>query len=184
MANDYSHSFDFWYLDTNFWWPRSLVIKKIVYQATTAAHTATFGTYDYADTARATMSDKTCAITNQYTITSTGNFEAAEVVVGDILWIKTNSATGVYANRGKYLVKTRSSDNAVIVVGDGGTTTPLTNDEAGVYSWVTIAPHIPAKLTITGTEVCTEELDFGDGLWLPNLSLYQISSGAVWVYLA
>jgi len=183
MANDYSYPTGIWYLTTNFWWPRSVIIRKIVYQATTAAHTATIGTYDSADTVRATMSDQSCAITNQYTITSTGNFQAAEAVVGDMIWIKSNDATGVDANRGKYIIKTVSSDDAIVVIGDLGTTTPLTNDAAGVYSWVTIAPHIAAKLVVGGTEVVTETMDFPYGLWLPNFSLYQISSGAVWVYL-
>jgi len=186
MANDYSYPAGIWYLDSAFFWNRGggVTIRKIVYQATTAAHTATFGTYDYADAARATMTSKDCVITGTNNIESTGNFEATEALAGDAIWIKEAGATGLTANMGKFLIKTRTDDNNVILVGDGGSLVPLTNDAAGVYSWVTIAPHIAAKLTVTGTEVCTEELDFGDGLWLPNFSLYQISSGAVWVYLA
>jgi hypothetical protein len=179
MANKYDKHVI--YLDGLFWWPRPIWISKIIYQATTKAHTATLGTYSWDDTVRATMTAKSCAIADNYTITSAGNFEAAEAVVGDAIWIKSNDSTGVYANRGKYILKT-VTDNAVVVIGDYGTTTPLTNDAAGVYSWVTIAPLIAAKLVIHDTYVDTQREDFDPPLWLPNFSLYQISSGAVWIY--
>ena len=184
MSNDYSYPTGIWYLDGAFFWNRPVKIKKIVFQATTKAHTATIGTYDYADTARATMTDKSCAITSNYNIESTGNFEDTEVVVGDAIWISGCDATGSTANLGKFLVKTRTNDNNIVVVGSGGSTTPLTNDAAGVYTWTTIAPHVAVKLTVNGTDVVTEREDFASPLWLPNFSLYQISSGAVWVYLA
>ena len=183
MSNDYSYPTGIWYLDGAFFWNRPVQIQQIIYQATTAAHTAKIGTYDYKDTVRATMTDKTCAITNNYNIESTGNFEAAEVVVGDAIWIKGHDATGLAANLGKFLVKTRTDDDNIIVVGGNGSTTPLTNDATGIYSWVTIAPHLAVQLTVGGTEVATESVSFGPPLWLPNFSLYQISSGAVWVYL-
>lgn len=184
MANDYSYPAGIWYLDTFFFWNKPIVIKKLVYQATTKAHTVTIGTYDYADTVRATMSDKDVVITDTHLITSTGNFEAAEALAGDVIWIKRCDATGLAANLGKFLVSSRDSDNAIHVVGDKGSTTALTNDAAGVYSWVTIAPHVAAKLTVTGIDVITETMDFYPALTLPNFSLYQISSGGLWVYLA
>jgi hypothetical protein len=178
MANDYSFPIGVWYLDTYFWYPQPCTIKKIILTPNAGGDVAYFGMYDWSDTPRATMTAATCAITDTHQVSSTGNFEAAEALAGDVWWVKGSGSTGDTGNIGKWLISVRDGDNQIHTIGNMGSTTHLTNDASGTYTWVTIIPHT-IKLTTPGTEKVMAELDFGEaGLWVPNFSLHYLSTSA------
>lgn len=151
-----------------------VVIKKALLNPNAAADLATFVSWYEPGSKKATMSGKTATVTSTKTITSTGNFETAEVAAGDILKIYTSVTTG--NNMGTYIVDTRDSDDAVTI--ETGNT--LTNEVSSVYSWWTLTPFVTIPLVSPGTEKIQWWIDFGsDGLHLPNLALQAISTSAI-----
>ncbi len=139
------------------------------------ADTAVFVSWDVSATKKATMTNKTGTVTSSKTLTSTGNFETAEVAAGDIIKIK-NSSTG--NNLGSFIVDTRDSDDAITI--ETGNT--LTDEANKVYSWWTLTPQVSFTLKAPETEKMIVSLDWPEGIWFPNLALQSISSSAV-VYL-
>ena len=137
---------------------------------------------------RTTMLRKTVTVTNTYTVTSTGNFEAAEAVVGDIMEI---TYTSTIYNEGFWQVGTRSNDNAIIVdinlAGFGRAGGALNNDTGATYDWKMWAPTTALKVTDDGTQSkAPVQFDFyGRGQRFPNLALNTLSGGSiVLLYLA
>lgn len=135
-------------------------------------------------TARVTMIEKTCTVTSTNTITSTGNFEATEVVVGDIMNIYYSSSE----NEGYWQVKTRSSDNAIVVdtglAAWGQSGGVLTNEATKTYSWKMWQPDVAFKLSCYDANEPTE-IDFGPtGYKFPNLAMDTLTSSAkVYLYI-
>jgi hypothetical protein len=140
-------------------------------------------------TVRTTMLRKTVSVTSTTTLTSTGNFEAAEVVIQDIIQI-TYSSTGY--NLGHWQVATRSNDNAIIVdIGVGAWSTkagPLNNDTAATYDWKIWNEQTIFALA-TANDAVNTEIDFTGmgrrGRRFPNLSCASLdSSTKVILYIA
>lgn len=137
-------------------------------------------------TARTTMLRKDVTITSNSIITSTGNFEAAEVVVGDIINIYASEDT---YNIGHWQVGTRSSDNAIVVdtaLGAWGRAGgALTNNTAQWCDWKIWAPSTAFRVTDDGTPTKAPVVwDFGSenrgkGRRFPNLSLNTLSGGGI-----
>lgn len=148
-----------------------LWIKGILYVPSAAADTVTLK-YWREDSPRATMIDKTASGTDSNTLTSTGNFEAAEVVVTDIIHI-FRSSTG--NNTGRFAVTVRSSDDAIDVLPAG-----LTTESNKVYSWKTYASYPFAKILSQATDAKSEWLYFGNpGVKVPNLLVTALSTSSV-----
>ena len=168
-------------LDTNyFFWNSPVCIRKAVLYPNAISDVATIETYRSSDTARATMTGKTVAVATNNTITSTGNFEATELVNGDIIVI-TQTDVGGDVNTGTFLAS-RTDDNTAVCYGHN-TITPLTNDASGVYSWKTVDGYVVIPLRCSEDSLLTTELDFGEkGIWLQNFGLTQLTSNAK-VYL-
>jgi len=156
---------------------KPVIVWKALLNPNAAADLATFVSWNPNATKKATMSGKTATVTSSKTITSTGNFETAEVAAGDIIKIYTSVTSG--NNMGTYIVDTRDSDDAVTIeIGD-----TLTDEASKVYSWWTITPYVTIPMVSAGTEKVSLFLDFGpDGLHLPNLALSALTTSAV-VYL-
>jgi len=183
MANTVLLNSNIIILDTiYFFWNSPICIRKAVLYPNAVSDVATIETYNVAATARATQTDKSVAVATSNTITSAGNFEAAELVNGDIMVI-TKADAGAGVNIGTFLAS-RTSDDVAICYGHN-TTTPLTNDASGVYSWKTVDGYIAIPLRCSEDSLLTTELDFGEkGLWLPNLGLTALSSTAkVYLYI-
>lgn len=160
---------------------QGLSLRRLIYYPSSAGDAAELAAYDSKATPKATMVDKTVTVTLGTTITSVGNFEASEVAVGDVIVI-TESETG--NNLGAFVVKTRSSDDEIIV-GEKftgfktATSAPLTNEASKVYSWKIITPYTFLPLLSQDTNKAMLVIDFGeDGQWMPNLLLPTLSSGS------
>ena len=152
-----------------------ITIRKAVLLPNAASDAALFhywnpappGTGDINSTAGA----QTATVTSTATIASTGNFEATEVAVGDIINI-TNSSTG--NNTGPVVVITRTDDNTIVTSGG------LTNEDNKIYSWDIYNGHLALHLPAGSSDTSPTTLDFGPGgLSLPNLALYTRSTSAV-----
>jgi len=165
-----------------------VTVRKAVLFPNAADDVATFRSWGPSvggAAARTAMTGKTVTVTSTTTITSTGNFEAAEVVVGDMMEIKKTSTGN---NLGYWQVKTRSSDNAIIIdIGaglydQGGA---QTNEASKVYSWQMHPSVVVMNLSCMDANE-PYGLDFGDkGFTFPNLSLDAIgTSCTVYLYLA
>jgi hypothetical protein len=178
MANDQSLA-SFWYIDTCgvlSTTPLTIKTAMIVYNA--AADTAVFVSWDPGKTKKATMTNKTIAsIASAKTITSTGNFETAEVAAGDILQF-TGTSDGTDQNA-TVIIDSRDSDNAVTI--ETGNT--LTNRASSFYgSWWTLTPTKCMELLTSGTE--KQCLIIPGPISVPNLALQSISTSArVYLYL-
>ncbi len=150
--------------------------RKAVIAPNAAGDAASLVSWDVSATKKATQTNKTVTVTSSKTITSTASdFEAAEVTAGDIIKI-TNSSSG--NNLGTFIVDARGGDDNITI--ETGNT--LTDEATKVYSWWTLTPQTTINLLSPGTEKIEFELDFGSGIWLPNLALQSISTSAV-VYL-
>lgn len=172
-----------WYLDTEgVVTSNPVIVRKVILLPNAAGDSATFtqwGSQSSLPTVRSTMLGKTVTTTSTTTITSTGNFEAAEALANDIIEI-TKTSTG--NNLGSWQIGTRSSDDAIIVdVGNGA----LTNEASKVYDWKVWKPAPAFKLVSPGTEKVAIQIDFGDkGFRFPNLAMNALSTSAVlYVYV-
>lgn len=176
-VNDRSLSM-FWYIGTpGVLSTTPLKIKSIVLVPAAAADTAVFVSWDPGKTKKATMTAKTIAtIANAKTITSTGNFETAEVAAGDILQF-TSTSDGVDQNA-TVIVDSRDSDDAVTI--EVGNT--LTNRASAFYgSWWTLTPTKSIELLAAATEKAVPAIY--QNISVPNLALQSISSDArVYIY--
>ena len=136
---------------------------------------ATLKSWDESDV-RSSVELATCTVTGANTITSTGNFTASDVVVGDAIEI-TNTSTG--NNVGTYLVKTRSNDNAIII-DDGG----LTNEATKLYNFSIYKGIIKFPFLVSEDSLVPDDFFPNEMVNLSNLSLDGLSSGAVlYVYV-
>jgi len=181
-----------WEIDTEGFLLDSVIrIKKAIFYPNNTGDQITFtywGPQSANVTARATQIGKTVSVTSTTTITSTGNFEAAEAVVNDIIEIYASTAS----NLGHWQIGTVSSDNAIIVdIGLGGwgrAGGALTNDTSKVYSWRTWAPTVAFKVTPDSTPSKAPiqfDFDMIRGQRFPNLAVHTISGGATAVlYIA
>lgn len=177
MANSTAHA-GFWYIDT----PGVLLttptkIKSIVLVPAAAADTAVFVSWDPGATKHSTMTNKTIAsIASAKTITSTGNFTAANVSAGDILQF-TGTSDGTDQNA-TVIIDSRDSDNAVTI--ETGNT--LTNRASPFYgSWWTLTPTKSIELLAAATEKQVPVV-YRD-ISVPNLALQSITASArVYIY--
>ena len=140
-------------------------------------------------TPRVTQLRKTVTVTSTNILTSTGSFEAAEVVIQDIMQI-TYSST-IY-NLGHWQVKTRTNDNSIVVdIGVGAWSTkagPLNNDTGAVYDWKMWDEQTIFRLSVGDANVY-REIDFTGmgrrGRRFPNLSCASLdTSTKVVLYIA
>lgn len=152
-------------------------VLKITLYPNTEADSVTFK-YAYigsenTDHIRATMTAKTATVSTN-AITSTGNFEASELVTGDAIQI-TNTSSG---NNMTSVFATRTDDNTATCYG-----VTLTDEASKTYSWRVYKGYTGATLKAAETEKGVVELDFGDGMWFPNLTCSAISSSSDLVYV-
>jgi len=183
MANKFDANMGLWILDTaDVIWPKPLWIKKIFLYPNAAGDYAVIRSYDLTATPKATMASKTVTVTLETTITSTGNFETAEVAADDIIYIY-GSSTG--NNKGVFPVATRSSDDAIIVGSTWDDTGPLTNEASKVYSWKIITPYVSIPILSPAVDKQQVEIDFGDkGICLPNFILTALSTSTkLYIYV-
>lgn len=124
----------------------------------------------------ATTGGATTTTSGTNTITSTGAFTAANVVIGDVIDI-TSSSSG--NNKGRYGVITRSSDNAIVVSGT------LTDESDKTYDWKIYNGYQAIYLPAGVSDASGTTIDFGDeGRLFPNLFLYVLTTSAkVYLYL-
>ena len=179
MANFFDPNMGLMILDTAYALiDRPIRVQKVVLYPNAAGDAAVFSSYDPEATPKATMDYKAVTVTGGNTITSTGNFETAEVAANDIIHIYA-SDTG--NNKGNYIVSARSSDDAIVVGGSEWDTTPLSDEASKYYSWTTITPYTSIPMLCAATEKAVFEYDFG-GFVFPNLILTSLSANAK-VYL-
>jgi len=182
MANNFSANMPLWILDTaGVFYSKPVIIRKILLYPNAAGDAATFYSFDPSATAKSTASEATTTVSGNTTIASTGAFTATKVAVGDAIVIKWTSTGN---NIGAFMVKTRTDDNTIVVCSIESTTAPLTNESSKKYSWSIQPGYISVPVLSPGTEKCETEIDFGDGLWVPNLGLISLSTSAkVYIYL-
>lgn len=134
----------------------------------------TFVSWDESATPDTTMVSKTVtASATDPSFTSTGNFETAEVSVGDIIKIYESDSG---ENLDSWLVAVRDSDDKITV--DSFPT--VTADAGAVYSWKIWTPYTSFKFLAQNIEEVTEVYDFGDkGYWFLNLAMDTLSSGSI-----
>lgn len=151
-----------------------LWIKKIVLVPTATTGTAVLKYWEEDEgSVRATMQNKTASGTDADTLTSTGNFEAAEAVVTDAIKIYASSTGN---NLGTWAI-TVVTDNAIDVA-----PATLTTEASSTYSWKTYASYPLASLN-TAT-FPPQQMDFdGVGFHVPNLMVTTLTSGKVYIYL-
>jgi hypothetical protein len=181
MANDFTPQ-GLFILDTAYALiDRPIHVKKVILYPNAAGDYAVIQSYNPEAAVKATMDYKAVTVTLGTTITSTGNFETAEVAAGDIIHIYGSDSGN---NKGNFVVSERTSDNAIVVGGTEWDTTPLTNEANKYYSWTTITPYTSIPLLTPTTDICEVQLDFGDsGFIFPNLILKSISTSAkVYIY--
>jgi len=139
------------------------------------SNAATLKSWDESDI-RSSEEQATCSVTGNNTITITGVFTTAKVVVGDAIEITHTSTDN---NVGTYLVKTRSSDNAIII-DDGG----LTNDTSALYNFKIYKGITKFPFLVSEDSLVPDDFFPTIPLTLSNLSLDGITSGAVlYVYV-
>jgi hypothetical protein len=182
MSNDFSPNMGLFILDTAYALiDRPIHVSKVILYPNAAGDAAVIQSYNPEAAVRATMDYKSVTVTLGTTITSTGNFETAEVAAGDIIHIYGSDSGN---NKGNFIVSARSSDDAIVVGGSEWDTTPLTNEASKYYSWTTITPYTSLPLLCPATEKAVQIVDFGDGGFIfPNLILKSLSSSAkVYIY--
>ena len=157
-------------------WDGPIVVKKIVLYPNAAGDAATFY-YWKLDSPEGVVDAATTTVSGSNTVTSTGNFTAAlGTQYGAITFggdCKISAGTASANIHEKRMIATVSSDNAITVL-----PATLTDEVAGVYAWKTYEPIAGPKLKSAGTEVISEELDFGDGICFPNLILGVLTASA------
>lgn len=141
-------------------------------------------------TARTTMLQKTITVTSTNILTSTANdFEAAEVVVQDIIQI---TGTETDNNLGYWQVNTRGGDDNITVdigVGAWGTTAgALTNEASKLYDWKIWDETTVIRMSTNDANTYTE-INFTGmghrGRRFPNLSCASLdTSTKVILYIA
>ena len=134
-------------------------------------------------TARASMRGQSIQVTGTDTVISSGNFEAAEALAGDVIHFldfdgRTSSNYNIYSQ-----IETRSSDNQVIVDAEDA----LTTEAAGkIASWDIWKPSTFLDMYAPATEKMQVQYDFagiyGRGFRVPNLKIDGLTSSAV-VYI-
>jgi hypothetical protein len=169
MANDVTGLV--WHLDTVGVISSTPVhMKKVVLNINAAADAVLMNYWNrYSGDTRSTADGATTTTSGTNTITSTGAFTTAKVVVGDIIEI-THSSTG--SNIGSYVVITRTNDDAIVIAGT------LTNEASATYTFKIYKGHRAVYILSPGTEKAQTEMDFNEGIDYPNLALYTLTSSA------
>ena len=191
MAN---HTGTVWEIDTEgVIYDRPIWIQKAVIIPNADDDFATFSSWGPETgnaTPRATQLQKTITVTSTNKLTSTANdFEAAEVVVQDIIQI-TGTESG--NNLGSWQVNTRGGDDNITVdIGIGAWSTKagaLTNDTSQLYDWKIWDETTVIRLSAGDANVY-REIDFTGmgrrGRRFPNLSCASLdTSTKVILYIA
>jgi len=150
---------------------KPIFIKNVRLDPAAASDVATLTHWDWEST-KSTAVLATVTVSTGATITSTGNFTTAKVAEGDVIKI---SSTSTGNNLGTYLVKTRSSDNA-IVIDDAG----LTNEATKLYNFE-IHTGVTFRPFQVGDAGALQPDDFNPAhpVTVQNLALDGLSSSAV-----
>ena len=160
---------------------RGIWVRKVVLRPAAASNTAIFKTLQTNSTPTLAVAADSYTVTSTYRITdvsSGGVFNGASV--GDWAHIKVSSSGN---NKGWFYISAVDGSNQYIDVAYG--TRALTNDTAQTYTIDIYTPETAMTLVAAGTEVMSEELDWGSkGRYFHNLGLHSITAGTVDVYLA
>jgi hypothetical protein len=171
MANDTTNQL--WVLDSVGIITQSPVcVRKIVLIPNAANDVGQINVYSPSSPeAAGSLTGKTGTITLTNTLTSAGNLPSS-IGDGDVFEIIDTS--GAAGNKGKKLVKTAGTGDAVVITEDN-----WTNEASVVYSWNTYPAHMEFYIKAGATDASPCQLDFGiDGRWFPNMILETLSTSA------
>ena len=160
---------------------RPMWVRKVVLRPAAASNTAIFKTLQTNSTPTLAVAADSYTVTSTYRITDVSSgtvFTGA--TAGDWAHIKTSSSGN---NKGWFFISAVDGSKNYIDVAYG--TRALTNDTAQTYTIDIFTPETAMTLVAAGTEVVSEELDWGSkGRYFHNLGLHSITAGTVDIYLA
>ncbi|MCK9597896.1 MAG: hypothetical protein M0R06_02575 [Sphaerochaeta sp.] len=161
---------------------KPILVKKVVLYPNADGDTALLKFWDPQtkyDEESGTYSSSTIkgTITSGTTLTmASGTLLPNTVLDGDVFKI-TNSETGVNEAHGAEVVTT-AGNNTVVVCANAA----WTNEASKWYHFISYPTR--TAFALISQDVNLAELDFGDGFWLPNLTLETLSSSAkVYIYV-
>ena len=160
---------------------RPMWVRKVVLRPAAASNEVIFKTLQTNSTPTLAVSEDTYTVTSTYRITdvsSGGVFNGA--TAGDWAHIRHSSSGN---NKGWFYISAVDGSKHYIDVAYADRA--LTNEASKNYIIDIYTPETAMTLVAAGTEVMSEELDWGSkGRYFHNLGLHSITAGTVDIYLA